>query len=155
MASHLRNLSIRAFSPSRIRVLTPISGRIPVTPFRLTQQRNTMATETPKKMEWLVVIPDFPGAQAKRLEVRPQHFAGLGPAKESGLFQMGGAVLNDVPTSDDPSTFSFAGSTIVIQASSREEIKEVLRKDVYTSSGVWDVENAQMWPLLCAFRNQK
>lgn len=105
-----------------------------------------------------------------------QHFAGLGPAKESGLFQMGGmlaptpsqlhgcarsycmgtavaggriahpfpfvgAVLNDVPTSDDPSTFSFAGSTIVIQASSRDEIKEVLRRDVYAKSGVWDVEN--------------
>ncbi|KAH6641769.1 hypothetical protein F5144DRAFT_600370 [Chaetomium tenue] len=114
-----------------------------------------MATEAPKKVEWLVVIPDFPGAQAKRLEVRPQHFAGLGPAKESGLYQMGGAVLNEPPTSDDPSTFSFAGSTIIILASSREEIKEELRKDVYASSGVWDVENAQMWPLLCAFRNQK
>ncbi|EAQ85734.1 hypothetical protein CHGG_06987 [Chaetomium globosum CBS 148.51] len=100
-----------------------------------------MATEAPKKVEWLVVIPDFPGAQAKRLEVRPQHFAGLGPAKESGLYQMGGAVLNEPPTSDDPTTFSFAGSTIVILASSREEIREVLRKDVYASSGVWDVEN--------------
>jgi hypothetical protein len=29
-----------------------------------------MATEATKKMEWLVVIPDFAGAQAKRLEVR-------------------------------------------------------------------------------------
>ncbi|KAK4040305.1 hypothetical protein C8A01DRAFT_35728 [Parachaetomium inaequale] len=114
-----------------------------------------MATEAPKKMEWLVVIPDFPGVHEKRLAVRPQHFANLGPAKESGLFQMGGAVLNDVPTSDDPSTFSFAGSTIVMQAASRDEIKEVLRKDVYASTGVWDVENAQMWPLLCAFRNHK
>jgi uncharacterized protein YciI len=155
MASHLRNLSIRAFSLSRTRILSPLSGKITVTPFHLTQQRNTMATEAPKKMEWLVVIPDFPGAQAKRLEVRPQHFAGLGPAKESGLYQMGGAVLNEIPPSDDPSTFSFAGSTIVIQASSREEIKEVLRQDVYAKSGVWDVENAQMWPFLCAFRNQK
>jgi uncharacterized protein YciI len=50
--------------------------------------------------------------------------------------------LNEVPTSlSDPSTFSFAGSTIVMRASSREEIKEVLRKDVYATSGVWDVEN--------------
>ena len=52
-----------------------------------------------------------------------------------------GAVLNEVPTSDDPSTFSFAGSTIVLQAASREEVKEILRKDVYVASGVWDVEN--------------
>ncbi|KAK4249091.1 hypothetical protein C7999DRAFT_13044 [Corynascus novoguineensis] len=114
-----------------------------------------MATETPKKMEWLVVVPDFPGAREKRLEVRPQHFAGLGPFKDSGLFQMGGAVLNDVPTSEDVKDFDFAGSTIVIQASSREEIKEILRKDIYAKEGVWDIENAQMWPFLCAFRNQK
>jgi uncharacterized protein YciI len=53
--------------------------------------------------------------------------------------------LNEVPTSSDPSTFSFAGSTIVIRASSREEIKELLRQDVYAKSGVWDVENVSRW----------
>lgn len=30
-----------------------------------------MATESPKKIEWLVVVPDFAGAHEKRLEVRP------------------------------------------------------------------------------------
>jgi len=31
-----------------------------------------MATaDAPKKMEWLVVVPDFAGAQEKRLAVRP------------------------------------------------------------------------------------
>ncbi|KAK4158560.1 hypothetical protein C8A00DRAFT_39271 [Chaetomidium leptoderma] len=154
MASHLRNLSTRAFSQPGIAFRNTTALLLPTYP--PLAQRNTMATsEAPKKMEWLVVIPDFPGANQKRLEVRPKHFAGLAPAKESGLYQMGGAVLNDVPTSDDPSTFSFAGSTIVIQASSRDEIKEVLRKDIYANTGVWDVENAQMWPLLCAFRQQK
>ncbi|KAK4121330.1 hypothetical protein N657DRAFT_665613 [Parathielavia appendiculata] len=128
-----------------------------LTPLLRSRCSPTMATKSePKKMEWLVVIPDIPGAHEKRLAVRPQHFANLGPHKESGLFQMGGAVLNDVPDSlNDPSKFSFAGSTIVMLASSREEIKEVLRQDVYAKSGVWDVENAQMWPLLCAFRNHK
>ena len=28
-----------------------------------------------------------------------------------------------------------------MQAASREEVKEILRKDVYVASGVWDVEN--------------
>ncbi|KAL2158209.1 hypothetical protein VTH06DRAFT_4529 [Thermothelomyces fergusii] len=97
-----------------------------------------MATEAPKKMEWLVVVPDFPGVHEKRIAVRPA-----------------GAVLNEVPTSSDPKDFSFAGSTIVVLASSREEIKEILRQDVYAKEGVWDVENAQMWPFICAFRNQK
>ncbi|KAK3904095.1 hypothetical protein C8A05DRAFT_32148 [Staphylotrichum tortipilum] len=112
-------------------------------------------TDTPKKMEWLVVVPDFPGVHEKRLAVRPEHFANLGPAKDSGLIVMGGAVLNEVPTSDDPKTFSFAGSTLVISASSREEVKQVLLNDVYVKKGVWDVENAQIWPFLCAFRQEK
>lgn len=43
-------------------------------------QRKTMATSSseatgaaaaPKKFEWLVVVPDFPGVHQKRLEVRP------------------------------------------------------------------------------------
>ncbi|KAG7289772.1 hypothetical protein NEMBOFW57_006148 [Staphylotrichum longicolle] len=115
-----------------------------------------MATsDAPKKMEWLVVVPDFPGAHQKRLEVRPQHFANLSAFKDSGLYQTGGAILNDVPTSDDPSTFSFAGSTLVVQATTRDEVMDILRKDVYVAAGVWDVENAQIWPFLCAFRHPK
>lgn len=50
-------------------------------------------------------------------------------------------MLNEIPEGSDPSKFSFAGSTIVIEAASREEIKELLRKDIYAQSGVWDVEN--------------
>jgi hypothetical protein len=42
-----------------------------------------------------------------------------------------------------------------VQAATREEVKEILSKDVYVSSGVWDVENAQIWPFLCAFRHPK
>jgi len=34
--------------------------------------RRTMATETTgRKYEWLVVVPDFPGALSKRVEARP------------------------------------------------------------------------------------
>jgi hypothetical protein len=33
-------------------------------------------------------------------------------------------------------------------ASSRDEIKELLRKDVYASSGVWDVENVSLFTYL-------
>ena len=31
----------------------------------------TMATAEAQKYEWLVVVPDKPGMQAKRLEIRP------------------------------------------------------------------------------------
>lgn len=83
MASNLRNLlslSLRANTPSRNCTLTSSllngSRRIQATPHRLPAfsltQRKTMATsDSPKKMEWLVVVPDFPGVHEKRMEVRP------------------------------------------------------------------------------------
>ncbi|KAK3953775.1 hypothetical protein QBC32DRAFT_111224 [Pseudoneurospora amorphoporcata] len=117
------------------------------------QIRRMASTATAgKKIEWLVVVPDFEGVGEKRLEVRPDHFAGLGKNVDNGCFQMGGAVLSEPPTSDDPKTFKFAGSTIVLLAESREEVIEILKGDVYAQKGVWDVDNAQMWPFKCAFR---
>ena len=82
MASLLRNLSVRTFSPSRsnlvscsLRRTSPAVPRFITTSFPATPtftQRCTMATaDAPKKMEWLVVVPDFAGAQEKRLAVRP------------------------------------------------------------------------------------
>jgi uncharacterized protein YciI len=149
-----------------------------------------MSTSAPaRKYEWLVVIPDKPGALAKRLEVRPQHFAALKTNIENGCFQMGGmylvppatpiplpfrihvstrrastpvkpltltlltgAILDEVPVDDEPSSMKMSGSTIVMVASSRDEVVNLLREDVYAKNGVWDVDNVQMWPLKCAFR---
>ncbi|EAA31442.2 hypothetical protein GE21DRAFT_8368 [Neurospora crassa] len=117
-----------------------------------TMATSTSTTTAGKKIEWLVVVPDFEGVGEKRLEVRPDHFAGLGKNVDNGCFQMGGAVLSEPPTSDDPKTFKFAGSTIVLVAESREEVIKILKDDVYAQKGVWDVDNAQMWPFKCAFR---
>ncbi|KAJ2903245.1 hypothetical protein MKZ38_010197 [Zalerion maritima] len=110
------------------------------------------SASTPKKFEWLVVIPDTPGALAKRLEVRPTHFANLGPHIESGALPMGGAILSDIPKDDDPKSLDFVGSTIVYVASSREEVLEFLKNDIYGKTGVWDIEKVQMWPFKCAVR---
>ncbi|KXX81934.1 Protein YciI [Madurella mycetomatis] len=159
MVSQLCNLSTRVLcrshnrtfsSPTRSNVRFRLHKTPAPSPLPVIIQRSTMSTETaaPKKFEWLVVIPDFPGVHSKRMEARPQHFAGLKPAMDSGLYQMGGAVLNEVPQGDDPSKFSFAGSTIVIVAESRDEIKEILKKDIYATSGVWDVENVGFYFLL-------
>ncbi|KAI0005629.1 hypothetical protein F4779DRAFT_630103 [Xylariaceae sp. FL0662B] len=107
-----------------------------------------ISTPPPGKYEWLVVVPDKPGTAQKRLEVRPKHFEGLKPLLESGLLKTGGAVLNDKPETEDPSEFDWYGSTLVLVAESKEEVKEILAKDIYSISGVWDVDNAKI-----AFRN--
>ena len=44
------------------------------------------------------------------------------------------------------------GSALIAVAETKEEVLEKLRKDVYATSGVWDVDNAQIWPFRSAFR---
>lgn len=55
-----------------------------------------------------------------------------------------------MPEGTDASKWAFHGSTIVMVAESREECKEILSKDIYTTSGVWDIDNAQIWPVSIA-----
>ncbi|KAF3004573.1 hypothetical protein E8E14_005008 [Neopestalotiopsis sp. 37M] len=114
--------------------------------------RPAITTPPAGKYEFLVVIPDKAGAQQKRLEVRPKHFAGLTDLVEQGIFKVGGATLHDVPEGTDAAKWSFHGSTVVMVAESVEACKEILRKDIYSTSGVWDVDNAQIWPVKLAFR---
>jgi hypothetical protein len=60
---------------------------------------------------------------------------------------MGGAILSEVPVDDDPASFKFVGSTVIIEASSREEILGILGKDVYVESGVWDLDKVRSFSL--------
>ncbi|OIW23467.1 hypothetical protein CONLIGDRAFT_128485 [Coniochaeta ligniaria NRRL 30616] len=144
MALRLKQLSSHLLTSSS-------NGFARTHPTGTTQSIRTMASAA-RKFEFLVVVPDFPGMREKRLEVRPTHFAGLKPHIDSGAFQMGGAVLSEVPADDEPSSLQFAGSTIIAVAESKEEVLAILKNDIYAQSGVWDVENAQIWPLKAAFR---
>lgn len=124
--------------------------------FQYQPSKRAMATATPPKMEWLVVIPDKPGTLAKRLEVRPTHFANLKDMVTSGAFRMGGAILDEPPAAaDTPATeLKFAGSTLVVLASTKEEVMGMIKDDVYVSAGVWDLEKVSMWPLKLAFMKE-
>ncbi|OAQ61557.1 dimeric alpha-beta barrel [Pochonia chlamydosporia 170] len=102
--------------------------------------------------EFLVVVPDKPGVREKRLEVRPTHFKNMTPNVESGDWKMGGALLNEVPTDSNAANFDFFGSTLVCKAESKEAVLEQLKKDIYATSGVWDLEKVQIYPFICAFR---
>jgi uncharacterized protein YciI len=117
-----------------------------------------MASSQPADLwEWLVIIPDKPGTKDKRLEVRPAHLKNVLAVAEAQpeTYKMGGVILNDLPgpeTAANPAGWDFHGSTIIMQARSREEIIEFISKDIYVKEGVWDVEKVQMWPLKAAFR---
>jgi len=51
------------------------------------------------------------------------------------------------------SVADWQGSIIVVEASSKEEIMEVLKRDVYYHNGVWDLDKAQITPLMIAILN--
>ncbi|OJJ44751.1 hypothetical protein ASPZODRAFT_18322 [Penicilliopsis zonata CBS 506.65] len=109
-----------------------------------------MATSTGAKFEFLCILPDKPGALAKRLEVRPSHLEGVKPYVEAGQLVLGGAMLESHPAPGE--TPAFKGSVMMIVAESVEQAKEIISQDIYTRTGVWDLENAQFIPFKSAVR---
>lgn len=61
-----------------------------------------------------------------------------------------GAMLNAHPA--DGETPSFKGSMMLAVAENEAQVLELLNKDIYVSSGVWDMENAQIIPVRYAER---
>ncbi|KAL6838025.1 hypothetical protein V8C40DRAFT_231429 [Trichoderma camerunense] len=115
----------------------------------------TMASAPPTEYEFVLIIPDKPGPEvrAKRLEVRPQHFSDMTPTLKDGWLKMGGGILNEVPEDDnDPNTFDFAGSIMVLVAKSKEDAINKVKDDIYVRAGVWDLEKAQVYPYKNGFR---
>ncbi|KAK7903039.1 hypothetical protein LTR67_001056 [Exophiala xenobiotica] len=108
-----------------------------------------MSSSTPTK-EWLVHVPDFPGALDKRLAARPTHLGNLKPAIEAGKVVFGGATLSKQPAEGDAPDMT--GSVMLIKADSEEEVRKTLEEDPYTKGGAWDVKNAKIWPFRCAVR---
>lgn len=114
-----------------------------------------MASAPPTEYEFVLVIPDKPGPEvrAKRLEVRPQHFSDMTPTLKDGWLKMGGGILNEVPADDnDPNTYDFAGSIMVLVAKSKEDAINKVKDDIYVRAGVWDLEKAQVYPYKNGFR---
>ncbi|KAH8424417.1 YciI family protein [Aspergillus melleus] len=102
------------------------------------------------KKEWLCIIPDKPNALERRLEVRPKHYEGVKGFVSSGKLLAGGAMFESHPVEGE--TPPFKGSMLVYAASDLEEVKEIIKSDVYASSGVWDVEKAHIIPYVSAVR---
>ncbi|EFW19975.1 conserved hypothetical protein [Coccidioides posadasii str. Silveira] len=74
---------------------------------------------------------------------RDAHISNLGPIIESGFLKMGGAVLSHHPKNGEAPPMK--GSALIVQADSEEEIRDILAKDVYATSGVWDLDNVRIF----------
>lgn len=56
-----------------------------------------------------------------------------------------GAILRDVPQPGESP--EMCGSVVIARAESREEILQALRQDIYNTSGVWNLGQAQIYPV--------
>ncbi|KAK2764011.1 hypothetical protein FQN54_009630 [Arachnomyces sp. PD_36] len=104
-----------------------------------------MASTTPAKREFLVVVPDKKGVLAKRNEVRDQHLTNVKPLVEAGTVSVGGALMDAHPADGEAPQMN--GSMLVVTAESATEVRELIAKDIYTTHGVWDIDNAQITPV--------
>lgn len=100
--------------------------------------------------EYLVHVPDFPGALEKRLASRSEHLKNIMPKVQAGQVVMGGATLSKQPAEGEAPDMT--GSVMIIKASSEKEVRELLEADVYTQGGAWDTKNATIWNFRSAVR---
>jgi len=113
---------------------------------------STTTAAAGRKYDFLVIAPDKPDARERRLAARGDHFNGMVPKVKSGDWKVGGALLNDVPKDDEVSSLDFFGSTLVIEATSKEEVLEILKNDPYGKADVWDFDKVQIYPFRQAWK---
>ncbi|THZ09389.1 hypothetical protein D6C95_01266 [Aureobasidium pullulans] len=104
-----------------------------------------------QKHEWMVILPDNTGALEKRMAVRQQHLSNIKPDAETGFWVLGGAMLEDVPKEGSP--LKITGSVMMAVASTKEEVLEKIKKDIYHDEGVWDMDKIQIFPFKSAIRS--
>ncbi|KAK2598270.1 hypothetical protein N8I77_011694 [Diaporthe amygdali] len=113
-----------------------------------------MATSTQKK-EWLAILPDNVNVLEIRKKVKSEpsisdHYEGIKPLIASGKLPAGGAIFEKHPV--DGESALFKGSVVVYAAESIEQVREIIQNDVYSKSGVWDLDRVQIIPYVPAVR---
>jgi uncharacterized protein len=134
--SHIQSRHQPAYPPARSSLRRMSSSHPPST------------STSPK--EFLVHLPDHPNSLPTRLSVRSAHLASTKPALVSGKVLMGGATLSKHPEGGEAPDMT--GSVMLVTAESEEEVRRFVAEDVYTKSGVWDLESMRIWPFRTAVR---
>lgn len=105
-------------------------------------KRNTMSTASAAK-EWIVIVRDKPGSYSKRMEIRPKHLEGVRLLEQQGVITSGGGFAQQFPQAGEAPQLE--GSVMSVVADTKEQVRELLSKDIYAREGVWDVENAEIY----------
>jgi hypothetical protein len=88
----------------------------------------------------------------KMLNFPRKHLKGVQAAHEAGFWAMSGAYMSSVPKDGEP--LPLIGSAMIALAASKEEVMEVLRRDIYALEDAWDMEKVQIWPFRSTVRSK-
>ncbi|KAM0756664.1 hypothetical protein T439DRAFT_321356 [Meredithblackwellia eburnea MCA 4105] len=94
---------------------------------------------------YLATLPDF-AEGSKRLSIRPQHFAEVAPAFQSGWVVEAGAMFSSDHGADRKLT-DMVGSWFLMREESIEKARERLSADIYATGGAWDMSKATIIPV--------
>jgi len=131
----------------------PLSTHPPFTPSSFVQRCHAMSTTSgPKLHQFLVFAPDKTdeGAFQRRLSVRDSHLGKAKKMTEAGKIKLGGAMLSpeSIATPDAPK--KMVGSTMIYEAETLQEVEDIVKGDIYYTTGVWDPEKIVILPFAAA-----
>ncbi|KAG5646824.1 hypothetical protein DXG03_002201 [Asterophora parasitica] len=90
--------------------------------------------------EFFVYAPDKKDVEthAKRYTVRQQHLKEIQPHIDSGIVQVGGMVVASEQTGGQAGQKKAEGSLLIIKAETLEKARDLIERDVYYTSGVYN-----------------
>ncbi|KAJ5088309.1 hypothetical protein N7456_011925 [Penicillium angulare] len=103
-----------------------------------------------KRKEFLCILPDRPNSLSIRKKVKGGHYEGIQPLIAQGQLVDGGAIFREHP--EEGKEERFEGSVVVYAAENVEEVRDIINRDIYATSGVWDIDKAQIFPYVPAVR---
>lgn len=89
-----------------------------------------------------VIVYDKPGVD--RTAVRAQHMNDIPAKVNSGEIKAAGPIFSD------ESRTKFAGSFFFLDVADRAVVLEFLKKDIYATAGIWDLNNVSIFPMVNA-----
>ncbi|KAF9017531.1 hypothetical protein BDZ89DRAFT_378414 [Hymenopellis radicata] len=114
---------------------------------QVVRRMSSTSGSSPAKHHYFVYAPD--SKDGDRFAVRERHLREVQPGVESGIVRIGGMMLKP-GTDHDASKIEPHGSVLILEAENLESVREMMMKDIYYTSGVWDKDAITITPLKLA-----
>ncbi|KAJ5959540.1 uncharacterized protein N7479_006690 [Penicillium vulpinum] len=110
----------------------------------------SFSSTSAQRKEFICILPDNPNVLAIRKQVKGLHYDGIKPLIAAGKLVDGGAIFEKHP--EECKDALCKGSMVVYSANDVEEVRTIIEKDIYATSGVWDLSKVQIFPYVPAVR---